>query len=67
MTFHMCKGNLAVSIIIFVALLVMVDAGQHILMALCLNILPVWLLLLLITSGLIKLPFDAPFLDDLIM
>ncbi|XXG88232.1 hypothetical protein AAC387_Pa12g0472 [Persea americana] len=42
-------------------------SGQHILMALCLKILPVWLLLLLITSGLIKLPFEAPFLDDLIM
>ncbi|KDO64586.1 hypothetical protein CISIN_1g0304702mg, partial [Citrus sinensis] len=30
-------------------------------------ILPMWTLSLLVASGVIKLPFSMPFLDDLIM
>ncbi|KAK1279545.1 hypothetical protein QJS04_geneDACA003082 [Acorus gramineus] len=41
--------------------------GQEILMAVCLKILPVWLLMLLVASGIVKLPFHIPFLDDLLM
>ncbi|XP_010923586.1 probable NAD(P)H dehydrogenase subunit CRR3, chloroplastic [Elaeis guineensis] len=41
-------------------------SGQRILMMLSLKILPVWLLLLLVASGVVKLPFDLPFMDDLI-
>ncbi|KAF5208093.1 chlororespiratory reduction [Thalictrum thalictroides] len=43
------------------------SAGQEILMTVCLKILPVWLLFLLIASGLFKLPFNNPALEDLIM
>ncbi|CAL9128910.1 hypothetical protein MUK42_26130 [Musa troglodytarum] len=42
------------------------QSGQRILLLVCLNILPVWLLLLLVASGVIKLPFDLPFWNDLI-
>ncbi|XP_008791237.2 probable NAD(P)H dehydrogenase subunit CRR3, chloroplastic [Phoenix dactylifera] len=41
-------------------------SGQRILMTVSLKILPVWLLLLLVASGVVKLPFDLPFMDDLI-
>ncbi|KAG1346996.1 putative NAD(P)H dehydrogenase subunit CRR3, chloroplastic [Cocos nucifera] len=41
-------------------------SGQRILMMMSLKILPVWLLLLLFASGVVKLPFDLPFMDDLI-
>lgn len=30
-------------------------------------VLPVWVLMLLVASGAVKLPFGVPFLDDLIM
>ncbi|XP_010265436.1 PREDICTED: probable NAD(P)H dehydrogenase subunit CRR3, chloroplastic [Nelumbo nucifera] len=43
------------------------SAGQRILLVVCLGVLPVWVLLLLVASGVIKLPFSAPFLDDLLM
>ncbi|OVA01695.1 hypothetical protein BVC80_9071g11 [Macleaya cordata] len=43
------------------------SAGQEILMVLCLRVLPLWVLFLLVASGFVKLPFDLPFLDDLIM
>ncbi|PIA26603.1 hypothetical protein AQUCO_09100044v1 [Aquilegia coerulea] len=43
------------------------SAGHGILMTVCLKILPVWLLFLLIASGLFKLPFNNPALEDLIM
>ncbi|KAG9449547.1 hypothetical protein H6P81_009512 [Aristolochia fimbriata] len=42
-------------------------SGQQVLMAVCLRILPVWILALLVASGLIKLPFSIPFLDNLLM
>ncbi|XP_009418386.2 probable NAD(P)H dehydrogenase subunit CRR3, chloroplastic [Musa acuminata AAA Group] len=42
------------------------QSGQRILLLVCLNILPVWLLLLLVASGVVKLPFDLPFWNDLI-
>ncbi|CAL9042430.1 unnamed protein product, partial [Musa banksii] len=42
------------------------QSGQRILLLVCLNILPVWLLLLLVASGVIKLPFDLPFWNDII-
>uniref|UniRef100_A0A804KMA3 Uncharacterized protein n=1 Tax=Musa acuminata subsp. malaccensis TaxID=214687 RepID=A0A804KMA3_MUSAM len=42
------------------------EKGQRILLLVCLNILPVWLLLLLVASGVVKLPFDLPFWNDLI-
>uniref|UniRef100_A0A1D1YBC2 Complement C2 n=1 Tax=Anthurium amnicola TaxID=1678845 RepID=A0A1D1YBC2_9ARAE len=40
--------------------------GQRILMVVCLSVLPVWVFLLLVASGLIKLPFSLPFMDDLL-
>ncbi|XP_074585175.1 putative NAD(P)H dehydrogenase subunit CRR3, chloroplastic [Curcuma longa] len=42
------------------------QSGQKMLLLLCLNILPVWLLLLLVASGVFKLPFDLPFWKDII-
>ncbi|XP_077253199.1 chlororespiratory reduction 3 [Tasmannia lanceolata] len=42
-------------------------SGQEILMVVCLNILPLWLFFLLVASGIIKLPFSLPYLDDLLM
>eukprot|EP00262_Sarcandra_glabra_P016478 TRINITY_DN538_c0_g1_i1.p2 TRINITY_DN538_c0_g1~~TRINITY_DN538_c0_g1_i1.p2 ORF type:complete len:167 (+),score=13.08 TRINITY_DN538_c0_g1_i1:102-602(+) len=42
-------------------------SGQEILMVVCLRILPVWLFFLLVASGIIKLPFTTPFLDDFLM
>ncbi|KAJ6803274.1 uncharacterized protein M6B38_254185 [Iris pallida] len=41
-------------------------SGQKILIVVCLKILPVWLVLLLLASGVVKLPFDVPFIEDLI-
>lgn len=41
-------------------------AGQRILMAVSLYVLPVWVLLLLLASGAVSLPFSVPFLDDLL-
>ncbi len=43
------------------------SAGKQILMVTFLWILPTWTLLLLVASGILKLPFSIPFLDDLIM
>lgn len=43
------------------------SAGKQILKGVFLLILPMWMLSFLVASGLIKLPFDTPFLDDLIM
>nr|CAD1823488.1 unnamed protein product [Ananas comosus var. bracteatus] len=40
--------------------------GQRILMMVCLKILPVWILLLLVASGVVRLPFHIPFVDDLL-
>uniref|UniRef100_A0A0F7GZF8 Chlororespiratory reduction 3 n=1 Tax=Goodyera fumata TaxID=1390594 RepID=A0A0F7GZF8_9ASPA len=37
------------------------------LMVLCLSVLPVWILLLLFASGIIKLPFSLPAIEDLIL
>nr|AQX44195.1 hypothetical protein [Apostasia odorata] len=44
-----------------------VHHGQNVLIMLCLYALPVWTLLLLVASGVIKLPFSLPFMEDLIM
>ncbi|XP_043700788.1 probable NAD(P)H dehydrogenase subunit CRR3, chloroplastic [Telopea speciosissima] len=43
------------------------SAGQDILFVVSLWILPVWMFLLLVASGVINLPSSIPFLDDLIM
>ncbi|KAK3020034.1 hypothetical protein RJ639_003284 [Escallonia herrerae] len=43
------------------------SSGKKILKAVFILILPVWILSFLIASGVIKLPFNTPFLDDLIM
>ncbi|KAI3976956.1 hypothetical protein MKX01_008814 [Papaver californicum] len=43
------------------------SAGQDILVILCTWVLPVWVLCLLVACGFVKLPFDVPFLDDLLM
>ncbi|KAH0468307.1 hypothetical protein IEQ34_003340 [Dendrobium chrysotoxum] len=37
------------------------------LMLLCLSVLPVWILLLLVASGIIKLPFSHPFVENIIL
>lgn len=42
-------------------------AGKNILIAVFQWVLPAWVLMLLVASGTIKLPFSIPFLDDLIM
>ncbi|XP_015696294.2 probable NAD(P)H dehydrogenase subunit CRR3, chloroplastic [Oryza brachyantha] len=41
--------------------------AQKSLLLLCMKIFPLWLLLLCIALGAIKLPFDIPGLDDLLM
>jgi len=41
-------------------------AGKSILIAVFKWVLPVWVLMFLVASGAIKLPFGIPFLDDLI-
>ncbi|KAK6921638.1 hypothetical protein RJ641_012145 [Dillenia turbinata] len=41
--------------------------GKSVLIFLFSWVLPTWILLVLIASGAIKLPFSAPFLDDMIM
>uniref|UniRef100_A0A0F7GZQ3 Chlororespiratory reduction 3 n=1 Tax=Cypripedium formosanum TaxID=53042 RepID=A0A0F7GZQ3_9ASPA len=41
--------------------------GARMLMVLCLSILPLWILLFLVASGIIKLPFSLPMVEDLIM
>ncbi|KAD2393571.1 hypothetical protein E3N88_40548 [Mikania micrantha] len=43
------------------------STGKNILKVVFLWILPVWILSFLVASGVIKLPFISPFLDDLIM
>ncbi|KAA8532549.1 hypothetical protein F0562_032635 [Nyssa sinensis] len=43
------------------------SAGKKILTFVFLWILPMWILSFLVASGLIRLPFSTPFLDDLIM
>ncbi|OWM76611.1 probable NAD(P)H dehydrogenase subunit CRR3, chloroplastic [Punica granatum] len=43
------------------------SSGKGILVAVFQWILPTWILLLLVTSGIMKLPFDIPLLNDLIM
>ncbi|MQM01344.1 hypothetical protein Taro_034102 [Colocasia esculenta] len=40
--------------------------GQRLLMVVCLYILPVWVFLLLVASGSVKLPFSLPLMDDLL-
>ncbi|KMZ70119.1 hypothetical protein ZOSMA_1G00900 [Zostera marina] len=40
-------------------------ANQKKILILCLKILPVWIFFLLIASGVLKLPFQTPFLDNL--
>ncbi|XP_062150144.1 probable NAD(P)H dehydrogenase subunit CRR3, chloroplastic [Alnus glutinosa] len=42
-------------------------SGKKILMFIFQWMLPIWTLSLLMTSGVIKLPFSTPFLDDLVM
>ncbi|XP_068643052.1 probable NAD(P)H dehydrogenase subunit CRR3, chloroplastic [Aristolochia californica] len=42
-------------------------SGQEVLMVVGLRILPFWILSLLVASGVIKLPFSVPFLDNLLM
>lgn len=42
------------------------SAGKSILIAVFKWVLPVWVLMFLVASGAIKLPFGIPFLDDLI-
>ncbi|CAK9178707.1 unnamed protein product [Ilex paraguariensis] len=41
--------------------------GKRILLIVFLGVLPMWILSFLVASGIIKLPFSSPFLDDLIM
>ncbi|KAK9115243.1 hypothetical protein Syun_022040 [Stephania yunnanensis] len=43
------------------------SSGHNILMVVSLGILPVWLLCLAVASGLLKLPFSSPALDNLLM
>ncbi|XP_030515107.1 probable NAD(P)H dehydrogenase subunit CRR3, chloroplastic [Rhodamnia argentea] len=43
------------------------SAGKSILVAVFQWVLPAWVLMLLVASGAVKLPFRVPFLDDLIM
>ncbi|XP_059649529.1 probable NAD(P)H dehydrogenase subunit CRR3, chloroplastic [Cornus florida] len=43
------------------------SAGKRILVVVFQWILPMWLLAFLVASGIVKLPFSTPFLDDLIM
>ncbi|PSR88142.1 NAD(P)H dehydrogenase [Actinidia chinensis var. chinensis] len=43
------------------------SAGKNILVAVFQWVLPLWILSFLVASGVVKLPFSAPFLDDLIM
>ncbi|KAI4369064.1 hypothetical protein MLD38_017555 [Melastoma candidum] len=42
-------------------------AGKNVLIGMFQWVLPTWILLLLVASGMIKLPFSTPFLDDLLM
>ncbi|GMP93508.1 hypothetical protein CsSME_00043291 [Camellia sinensis var. sinensis] len=41
--------------------------GKNILLAVFQFVLPIWILSFLVASGIVKLPFSTPFLDDLIM
>ncbi|MCL7035615.1 hypothetical protein MKW94_000431 [Papaver nudicaule] len=43
------------------------SAGQQIFVILVTWVLPVWVLCLLVACGFVKLPFDVPLLDDLLM
>ncbi|XP_076902980.1 putative NAD(P)H dehydrogenase subunit CRR3, chloroplastic [Bidens hawaiensis] len=43
------------------------STGKNILKAVFIWILPMWIISFLVASGVIKLPFVSPFLDDLIM
>ncbi|KAI8538877.1 hypothetical protein RHMOL_Rhmol09G0137500 [Rhododendron molle] len=43
------------------------STGKNILVAVFLGVLPLWMLSFLVASGVVKLPFSTPFLDDLIM
>ncbi|KAF7133298.1 hypothetical protein RHSIM_Rhsim09G0093700 [Rhododendron simsii] len=43
------------------------STGKNILVAVFLGLLPLWMLSFLVASGVVKLPFSTPFLDDLIM
>ncbi|XP_030447846.1 probable NAD(P)H dehydrogenase subunit CRR3, chloroplastic [Syzygium oleosum] len=43
------------------------SAGKSILIVVFQWVLPAWVLMLLVASGAVKLPFGVPFLDDLIM
>jgi hypothetical protein len=42
-------------------------AVHRLILELFVKILPLWLLVMAVASGLIKLPFSVPFIDDLIM
>lgn len=42
-------------------------AGKQILTTMFLWIIPMWMIALLVVSGVIPLPFDAPYLEDLIL
>ncbi|KAK4596760.1 hypothetical protein RGQ29_014695 [Quercus rubra] len=43
------------------------DSGKNVLMFVFQWVIPIWTLSILVASGLIKLPFNNPFLDDLLM
>ncbi|KAI3910371.1 hypothetical protein MKX01_034765 [Papaver californicum] len=43
------------------------SAGQDIFVIPCTWVRPAWVLCLLVACGFVKLPFDVPFLDDLLM
>ena len=49
------------------ALILMLFAGKNVLMFVFQWVIPIWTLSILVASGLIKLPFNNPFLDDLLM
>ncbi|KAL0424625.1 UNVERIFIED_CONTAM: hypothetical protein Sradi_0997300 [Sesamum radiatum] len=41
-------------------------AGKQILMGMFVWMIPVWIFAFLVASGMVQLPFDTPFLEDLI-
>ena len=48
-------------------LILLLFAGKNVLMFVFQWVIPIWTLSILVASGLIKLPFNTPFLDDLLM
>ncbi|KAF5939263.1 hypothetical protein HYC85_023522 [Camellia sinensis] len=50
-----------------IALRILKDIRKNILLAVFQFVLPIWILSFLVASGIVKLPFSTPFLDDLIM